>query len=213
MLTLRSQCNDAYTNLKNTQVNLDASYDQRNRLQKEFERLQIESSKIKSLNETLERNLYSKSELLKNVEEQQTFQLNRLKEEKENMKNEINTRIHEQAMQYEDLRSYNLIRHDYTLHLLKTIEERDGTIEDLKEEKVTLEENIQSLETQLDEIKIELRDLQFLHDNLEEKNSKLKNNLENAETKIEELLEAKKALIEENRQIPLLKDEIVNMMN
>ena len=52
-----------------------------------------------------------------------------------------------------------------------------------------------------------------MHDNLEEKNSKLKTNLENAETKIEELLQIKKELTEENRQIPLLKDEIVNMMN
>ena len=45
-------------------------------------------------------------------------------------------------MQYEDLRSYNLIRHDYTLHLLKTIDDRDATIEEMKEEKASLEENI-----------------------------------------------------------------------
>jgi hypothetical protein len=53
--------------LKSELVNKQSIEKSRDYLQKRYDELQKESSKIKSYNETLERNLFSKSELLQNV--------------------------------------------------------------------------------------------------------------------------------------------------
>ena len=56
--------------LKSEVVNKQSIEKSRDYLQKRYDELQKESSKIKSKNETLERNLHSKTELLQNVQEE-----------------------------------------------------------------------------------------------------------------------------------------------
>jgi len=57
--------------LKSEVVNKQSIEKSRDYLQQRYDELQKESSKIKSKNETLERNLFSKTELLQNVQEEQ----------------------------------------------------------------------------------------------------------------------------------------------
>ena len=57
--------------LKSEMVNKSSIEKSRDYLQTRYDELQKESSKIKSKNETLERNLFSKSELLQNVQDEQ----------------------------------------------------------------------------------------------------------------------------------------------
>lgn len=52
-------------------------------------------SNVKAKNENLERELYSKTELLKNVEEQQRFYVRRLKEDYQKVQKQIAVKVHE----------------------------------------------------------------------------------------------------------------------
>ena len=70
LLGMRSRHQDADMNWKNAQINLDSITEARKSLNEAYDELQIELSNVKAKNENLERELYSKTELLKNVEEQ-----------------------------------------------------------------------------------------------------------------------------------------------
>jgi len=87
---------DADMNLKNSQINLESVTEARKNLGEAHDALQIELSNVKAKNENLERELYSKTELLKNVEEQQRFYVRRLKEDYQKVQKQIQVRVHEQ---------------------------------------------------------------------------------------------------------------------
>jgi len=72
-------------NLRNAQIDLDTIGEQRRKLGTDHFELQTESSQLKAKNENLERELFSKKELLKSVEEQQRFYVRRLKEDNEKL--------------------------------------------------------------------------------------------------------------------------------
>jgi hypothetical protein len=61
--------------------------------------------------------VFSKRELLKNVEEQQRFYVRQIKEDNARLIEENMTNVHAKMMEYEDLRSYMLKRHDVSLKL------------------------------------------------------------------------------------------------
>jgi len=81
LLKVRSLHQDSDMNLKNTQINLDSLSESKVTLGRAFSDLQTQASYLKAQNENLERELYSKTELLKSVEEQQRFYVRRLKED------------------------------------------------------------------------------------------------------------------------------------
>ena len=70
LLRVRSLHQTSDMELKSEVVNKQSIEKSRDYLQKRYDELQKESSKIKSKNETLERNLHSKTELLQNVQEE-----------------------------------------------------------------------------------------------------------------------------------------------
>lgn len=72
-------------NLRDAQINLDTIGEQRRKIGQDHFELQTESSQLKAKNENLERELFSKKELLKSVEEQQRFYVRRLKEDNEKL--------------------------------------------------------------------------------------------------------------------------------
>jgi len=78
----------------------------KHQLQADVDAMQIENSKLNAKNENLDRNLHSKTELLKTVEEQQRFLVRRLKEDNQKIVDNHKIKEHELLMQYEDLRSY-----------------------------------------------------------------------------------------------------------
>ena len=67
--------------MKNNQINLESITEARKNLNEAHDALQIELSNVRAKNENLKRELYSKTALLKNVEEQQRFYVRRLKED------------------------------------------------------------------------------------------------------------------------------------
>jgi len=71
--------------LENTNINLNSSVESKRSLAMAHTELQKEASHLKAQNENLQREVYSKKELLKNVEEQQRSSLKRLKEENSRM--------------------------------------------------------------------------------------------------------------------------------
>ena len=87
----------------------------RDYLQKQYEELQKEFSKIKAHNENLDRNLHSKTELLLSVEKQQKEFYQKTNKEIAQMKKETYTKLHEKQVEYEDLRSFAMERHDFVL--------------------------------------------------------------------------------------------------
>jgi len=70
LLRVRSLHQTADMDLKSECVNKQSIEKSRDYLQKRYDELQKESAKIKSKNETLERSLHSKTELLQNVQEE-----------------------------------------------------------------------------------------------------------------------------------------------
>jgi bacterioferritin (cytochrome b1) len=67
------------------------------------------------------------------VEEQQRFLVRRLKEDNHKIVEEHKIREHEIRMEYEDLRSYFVRRHDYVCELIETIARHEETIKNLEE--------------------------------------------------------------------------------
>lgn len=68
-------------NLQNSKINLESLTANKKSLAEEHERLQAELSALKAKCENLEREVYSKTELLKTVENNQKFYVKRLKED------------------------------------------------------------------------------------------------------------------------------------
>lgn len=146
-------------NYKNTKINLDTQNESKRQLGLAHQELQQNASQFKALNENLQREVYSKRELLKNVEEQQRFYVRQLKEDNAKLVEETQTNVHARIMEYEDLRSFNLLRYDFILKLQETIKDRDYEISNLKEEVETHKNTIAKRDEDIIKLKNDVLDV------------------------------------------------------
>lgn len=81
ILTLRSAKQQLEVDISNVKINLVNMETLNGTLQTEFNNLLLEHSKLKAKYENMERALHSKTELLREVDEQQRFLVRKLKED------------------------------------------------------------------------------------------------------------------------------------
>jgi len=84
------------------------------------------------------------------VDEQQRFLVRRLKEDNGKLEEAAKIRQHKETLQYEDLRSYMLIKHDEQLNSIARIKKAHKEIETLEEHKLRLEVEVEDLANEVE---------------------------------------------------------------
>ena len=142
---LRSLHQDADMNFKSTKINLDTVTGSREALQDAFEKLQREHSKLKAQNENLQRDIYSKGKLLESIESEHQKYIAKLNKEQQKKEQKLENQIHVGTIEFEDLRSFCIIKFDLEQENIKTITKLEVELAKYKQIKVNLDDQIKSL--------------------------------------------------------------------
>lgn len=158
LLHTKGVLQDAQLKLKNQEIAIESVTKQRDLVKLNNQDLQKQLTELMSVKETAERELFSKSELLRTVEDQHLIYARKLQQDMKAMKQQKDWELQGKLMQYEDMRTYAGMlfregedlkrRIEEALHTLST--ERDSKAR-LQIQYTALTESFQGLSTKYTE--------------------------------------------------------------
>lgn len=159
LLRVRSLHQNAEMEHKNAMIHLSTAEEARSALAKERDELLKEATVLRANNDKLGRDVYTHNELLESLRSRQRAEMNKLRDEKQQLEEENEARVLEQHMLYEDLRSHCVQKHEDALELSAEIKRLAAQLLEQEEENKALGEQVAEQEKELGAAKRDYADL------------------------------------------------------